>query len=161
MFTELENLSSSRVARAMKPPVVQLSANQTMEEAAAVLQSHGVNFAPVTNEQGRCVGMLTASDFLKHVSPPRRNGADPHCHDLVRESLGALEIVHAGAESVRCFMTAAVQSIGEEASLLDAARQMALGRLHRLPVIGADGRVTGIITAGDILGRMVESADGT
>jgi len=160
----LERLKGLRVGDVMQGEVVRLSAHQTMEEAGATLTKREVSGAPVVDELGHCVGMLTAVDFV------RREGTLGTNADRCRCGMETLELVPgAGDESfhvhqvardrVECHMSTGVQSIRADASLIDAARVMCAGHLHRLPVIDDRGHPVGLIASLDLVAAMVKASD--
>src|SRR5262245_39110788 len=55
----------------MKRPVVTIPQELTLRAAAGLLQRERISGAPVIDHQGRCVGVLSATDFL------RRAGGEP------------------------------------------------------------------------------------
>ena len=59
------SLESVRVGAVMSRDLVEVEFNQSMCCAASALSKHGVSAAPVVDEQGRCVGMLTGADFIQ------------------------------------------------------------------------------------------------
>src|SRR5262245_42031347 len=64
MLATLDRLDSLRVADVMSRDVVVIHYHQTMTEAARVLTDHQISGAPVIDEQGRCIGILSATDFV-------------------------------------------------------------------------------------------------
>jgi CBS domain-containing protein len=60
-------LKSVTVGEVMSEPVEVISQNASLETAASVLRQKGISGAPVVDEQGRCVGFLSAVDFLRPV----------------------------------------------------------------------------------------------
>ncbi len=64
-------LSTLTVQQAMEPLVVQLNATQTLLEAKAILVEHELRGAPVLDEQGMLLGVLTQTD-IEHVPEMKR-----------------------------------------------------------------------------------------
>jgi CBS domain-containing protein len=166
MNSALERLVTLRVADAMSRRPTCLWTNQTMSEAAAVLQEHEVSGAPVVDDTGRFVGILSASDFVRYHSSECAAGtglageAGGNEHRLVRGGPSAVcHIEHASGSFVRDYMTSAVQTIPDDAPLLEAARMMTAQHVHRLPVVDRQNRVAGIITSLDLVAAMVKMVD--
>ena len=156
MWTAIDRLYSLKVSDVMTRSIVELSASQGMYEAAAVFATHGVSSAPVVDEQGRCVGILSAADFL------RRNcggdSQDIESHVLTQKnSESPLQLVSTG-DFVGAYMTDAVQSVEPGQPLLNAARIMCVGHLHHLPVIEVH-RLVGLISTMDVIAAMMNSFD--
>ena len=60
----IEKLLKLRVTDVMVSDVVTVTANSTMSEAADVLSERQVTGAPVVDQQGRCIGVLSGSDYV-------------------------------------------------------------------------------------------------
>ncbi len=161
MFAAIDRLRTLKVSDVMAKNVVEVSKNQTMEEVAKQFTSNDISSAPVINEQGRCVVMLSAADYLKRDPPRHEHGETPVAmqgHSLVRdESRDSLGIV-AARDTVDCYMASAVQSIAADASLLEAGRVMCAAHVHRIPVLDGE-RVVGIVSTMDIVAAMLNAVD--
>ena len=64
MNSAIERLLSLRVCDVMSSTVVEVSVNASLAEAAALLVDNNVSGAPVVDESGRCVGVLSSTDFV-------------------------------------------------------------------------------------------------
>jgi len=162
MVATLDRLRSLRVADVMSRGVVPIQSHQTMAEAARVLIEHQISGAPVVNEQGRCVGILSATDFVSQArSADGLRSTVAACEKvLVRDTLdGPWVISDAFDDRVAAQMTAAVQTVAAHASILEASRIMTAQHVHRLPVIDDDGHLAGMITSSDIVAAFVQAMD--
>jgi len=171
----LDRLQSLRVADVMNRRVVPVSAHQTMSEAAAIFLEHGISGAPVVDEEGRCVGILSAADFVRReiasqgADPSKPKGgpaataasrvAKPDSESVLRQSPGGWEISDVRPEEVAAHMTPAVQSVTPEMPLVDAARMMCTQHIHRLPVLDAEAHPQGMVTALDIVAAVVQAVE--
>lgn len=159
MMKAIDRLKSLSVHDIMAREVVSVSANQTVAEAAAVLHQHDVAWAPVVDEHGKCVGVLSASDLIKKegvCTEPLamsehtlQTGDDTHPHS----------IASACNEFVTTLMTSGVQSVRPEVSLLTTARMMCAEHLHRLPVLDHDDRLVGVVSTMDIVSALVNAVE--
>src|SRR5262249_11760543 len=91
----LDRLQSLRVSDVMNRDVVSVSAAQTMGAAAAAFAAHGISGARGVDEQGRCVGVISAADFVRcdganDKSPAARAACGPTV--ARREPNGSWEI---------------------------------------------------------------------
>lgn len=164
MSRTLERLKSLHVADAMTRQVVTVGANETMTSAAKTLADRQVSGAVVVDEADRCVGLLSAHDFVRMERA--RAEADPRlpasatAHKLVQDRReGPYRVEEVGGDRVRTYMSPAVQTIDSSALLLDAARRMCALHVHRLPVLDASGRAAGIVTSLDLVAAMVHAVD--
>ncbi len=163
MSEPITRLMSLKVSDVMAKSVVEISANQTMGEAAEKLAEHGVSAAPVTDEQGRCVGILSATDFLKRAGDQfqeNEHSFTGESHQLTGGSGNEpLCLASVSENMVSCHMSGAVQSIAPDVSLLKAAQTMNAEHVHRLPVLDSDARVIGLISTMDVLAALLNSID--
>lgn len=163
MSEAITRLESLQVQDVMSKDVVQVSANQTMSEAATVFADHGVSAAPVMDEQGHCDGILSATDFLCRECREAESGE----HSLTSDSHrlvspagdGPMYIGSLSENLVSSHMTRAVQSVAPDVSLLKAATIMNAEHVHRLPVIDNHGRAMGLISTMDIVSSLLNAID--
>jgi CBS domain-containing protein len=59
----------------------------------------------------------------------------------------------------RSMMTAPVLSVGPDASLAEITRCLASARIGAVPVVGADGRVEGIVSESDLMDAILADRD--
>jgi CBS domain-containing protein len=157
MRAAIDRLTALRVRDLMQRVVVTVSANHSMAEAARVLLDHEVSGAPVVDETGRCVGMLSAHDFVRREWVQGRDeaGSSQTPHAVEQERPGEPLWILAASDQVRAHMTPVVQEIAPHASLVAAGRVMCSMHIHRLPVLGAGGAPVGIVTSLDIVAALV------
>jgi len=162
MATALDRLRSLRVADVMNRQVVPVQAQQTMSEAAELFVSRRISGAPVVDEMGRCVGILSAADFVCRESAAA-HGSTFHaaCEKaVVRQSPnGPWVIQDVLSDRVSAHMTPAVQTVDSNSPLVEAGRIMCTQHIHRLPVLDAAGHPLGMLTSLDIVAAFVTAVD--
>lgn len=150
-------LWAERAADLMMPNPMSISADATVREAIAALTDHGYSAAPVIDDAGRPLGVLSRADVLVH---DREKGAKSGAAYYERadlmigegERLGAGFHVEAVDQTlVRDIMTPAVFSVGPDTAALKVVEQMLGLKVHRLFVVEEDGTLVGVITALDVL----------
>jgi len=150
MNSAIERLFGLRVMDVMTNEVVSVSANSTMPEAADVLSESRVSGAPVVNEQGRCIGVLSGTDFV-HSRAEELDSSET-VHELtVHDSTGRYQVEEIFHDLVRRHMSPAVQTIDINCSLLDAARYMCNEHVHRLIVLDHNSVPVGILSSLDLV----------
>jgi len=158
----LQRLLSLKVRDAMSTHVVHVSANETMEAAAAAMVKHSITGAPVIDEQGACIGVLSAFDFVKREARYKASTGDLDfaTHNVARESPDSpRELTEVNDALVSSNMSKGIQAISADASLLEAAREMCAEHIHRLPVLNKAGHPTGLISSLDIVAAMLGAVD--
>ena len=150
------------VSDVMQSQVVGIPIHATMAEAASLLCKNDVSGAPVVDEFGRCVGVLSASDFTRrdqddHASDmlPHRDSEFVMCQDQFR---GPMQIHYVPEDSVERYMTTSTQTIDAQETLLEAARYMTEGHVSRLIVLDADAKPVGIVSSLDLLASWVSES---
>jgi CBS-domain-containing membrane protein len=156
-------LTALRTSDVMNRDVVMVDSSLAMEEAARLMSNRGVTSAPVVDEKGHCVGMLSAADFLlREVSPEQASAGrarDETDYVVMQRRGEPLHIERMEGRNVRGHMSAGVQSIRAETPLLEAARIMCASHLHRLPVLDDDGRPIGVVSSLDLVSAMMNAVD--
>ena len=163
MVAAVERLLSIRVVDAMSRNVVSISANAKMSEAAQVFLKHRISGAPVVDEFGHCVGILSATDLMKaeyaHAGKPTQLPAGDEFQLVGDAAGGSLQIEHVGEDCVVDHMSCAPQTIEFEQSLIEAARYMQGGHVHRLVVLDERAQPLGVISSLDIVSALVKTVD--
>jgi len=123
-------LQSIRVADYMAVKLVTLSPATSIDEAIRLFLEHGISGAPVLLD-GKLVGVFSESDCLK-------------------------DVLHAGYHNMSSglvgdFMSAEIESISPEESIITAAELFLNRKRRRLPVVDAAGLLVGQISRRDVL----------
>lgn len=148
----------------MNREVLGVRADMTSREAAAFLIANHIGGAPVLDEEGRLVGVLSLTDVAESGSDrpdPAAEGArsgqnvrgwkDRPADELERPRLEPEDVL------VRDIMTPTVYTVPEGTAVPAIARAMIAGRIHRLFVTRAR-RVVGIVTPLDLLRLLADEA---
>ena len=105
-----------------------IAADATLQEAAGSMAAHGVGFLPVV--QGDLpVGVITDRDIVVRALA---RGDDPRQTPVERA------------------MTPEVETMKEDASVIEAAQQMREKQIRRLLVEDFNGRLVGVVALGDL-----------
>ena len=143
----------------MIPLQESLTPEMTLKEAACILRTAkrgeetiGVKGLPVLDPAGMMVGFLSIGDILKAVFPPYMNLSsigdfswDGMVEEMARKVCG---------RRVDAIMTTAIISVQENAPLMVCIDHMVRKGVKRLPVVAADGRVTGILYERDVFAEI-------
>ncbi len=140
-----ERLRNLLVGDVMAKNVVTVREDQLLAEVAESLCKKGIPGAPVVDANGICVGMITSVDFMRRQGS---DSADAPWSPPVNEAVGHL-------------MTRGARTVAPGTSLLDAARMMCDGHIHRLPVTDPTGQLVGILTSLDVVAALVNAEDET
>ena len=147
----------------MTRSVITLGDDDTLTDAVEKLKSHHITGAPVIDGAGKLVGILSISDLYDRavsedaLAVPLSHERDTTSWDLF-DRAAPLSDEH-GVQTVGSRMSRNVTSVMTDALLVDVARAMCDGHWHRVPVIDAKGKLTGIISTMDVLAALVNIAD--
>jgi CBS domain-containing protein len=149
-------------ADVMTHEVVTLSPEMTVEAAAERFVQRGISGAPVVDDRGRLIGVLSESDILRRLKEIAEEALGKRYLTSRVHSLELLAFLgerqHEAVEAiyrqlrgskVGDVMTKRVQSVRPTDSLENVAAAMIEYDVNRLPVVDA-GRVVGIITRADL-----------
>jgi CBS domain-containing protein len=150
-------LRAANAAELMTADPVSVRDDATVGEAIAFLTDKGIGGAPVIDEAGRPVGVLTQSDILvhdrqksDHMVPEEADSGDPVPHSW----WDRFQLERVDQTLVRDLMTPAVFAVSPETPAASVVEQMRGLNVHRLFVVDADGVLVGVITALDVLRRL-------
>jgi CBS domain-containing protein len=143
----------------MTAPAVAFDEDMTLREATVIMARRKVSGAPVMDDDGKLIGVLSESDILEEAT--RRVGPEMGCPSLSFLSLPYERIVRnedvcrrfneVGDVKVGDVMNDEVIAINGDDSAEEALETMIRFDVNRLPVIDEDGRLIGIIARQDIM----------
>ncbi|MCG8585360.1 MAG: CBS domain-containing protein [Pirellulales bacterium] len=147
--------ATARVSDVMTRQVVEVPDDESMAGAADILRSCDVSGAPVVDRNGRCVGVISGTDFAEQESLTRISAAAAAAglnYQLAHsDAQGLFYIEEVSAENVDNHMSMPVQTISCDADLIEAARIMHHEHIHRLIVLDGQGRPVGVISSLDLI----------
>jgi CBS-domain-containing membrane protein len=151
MTTTTKPFAELTAADVMSREVIAVPKHLSLRAAARLLAGSHISGAPVVDHNGRCVGVLSTTDFVEWAGT---EGTTPSEHNNKSACVCEWEIVTANAppdEQVRDWMTSDLVMALPTASISELARSMIDAHVHRIIVAGADERPIGIVSSTDIL----------
>lgn len=144
--------SEKTAANIMTQQVLTIPADATLQEVATLLTTHNISGAPVVDDSGRIIGIISESDL---ISEAKKRSALPHVAAfgvfMVPEDALA-RIYHGGATLLaEEVMSKRVLSVTPETPIHNVAILLMEEKVNRVPVIDQDGDLVGIITRHDLL----------
>jgi CBS domain-containing protein len=138
-------MGQQTVREAMTHEVVTVHPDTPFKAVVQVLAEHGVDAAPVVDETGALLGMVSGADLTCHEEEP-----PSLAHLLVGGRSARDHVRKARARTARELMSTPVRTTAPGAEVCEALREMDRGKVGRLPVVD-DGRLVGILTRSDLL----------
>jgi CBS domain-containing protein len=100
-----------------------------LREVARLMIENDCGEIPVVDAAGKPVGVVTDRDITVRIVAEGRDTMNATAQDA---------------------MSTPVKTVKEDSSLKDATALMEASRIRRVPVVGADGKLTGILSLADI-----------
>jgi CBS domain-containing protein len=147
----------------MVSDVTTFTTDQNVQDAMRILVTEDVDAGPVVDENGHVLGLFSTGDVIVEearlhlptiVNFLGVNVALPWHDKELDES-----VAKALGEFVGDVMTAPAITIGNDATIEDAATLMHDEKVSRLPVVNSVGRLVGLIARGDIVRAIVLGLD--
>ncbi len=130
-----------RVRHVMTANVITVSPESSCKHTARLLHDHHISAVPVLAPDGRVTGLVSEADLL-----PKHDRHPGHLAGILPGRAAKADARTAGE-----IMTAPAITIGPDAPIGAAARLMHRQHLKCLPVVDADGNLTGVVSRHDLL----------
>ena len=139
-----------RAHQIMTRPVITVSPETTIVEAADIMLRRHISGLPVVDAAGKLVGIVSEGDFIRRseIGTQRKRGR--FLKFILGPGQAAADFVHEHGCKIAEIMTAEPVTITEDTPLQDIVALMEKNRLKRLPVI-RDDRVVGIVSRANLL----------
>lgn len=116
------------VSEIMSRGVVQVKPDLGLDALEELMLSHSISGAPVVDDHGRPIGIVSKTDLL------RRSGGPQGPRGTVRD-----------------VMMRTAYCLAENEPIARAAGLMAFEGVHRVPIVGHDGAVVGVVSPLDVM----------
>jgi len=122
----------------------------TIEDLCETLRRENINGAPVVDEAGRLVGIVSQDDVIFRRGRPNEDIQPPRdIKDLFQRGFASIADSDAGPRRVEDIMTREVISADEETPVEQLCRTMWERRIHRIPITRG-GKLSGIVSSLDL-----------
>jgi CBS domain-containing protein len=133
---------------------ISINEHAKLRDAASLLTERGISAAPVINDAGRPVGVLSRTDIIRFASgvsdTPMMLG------DFIDEAKRLCDPKYQNSVVVRQVMTPKVLSVELDTSLADVAERMLESNVNRLFVIDQQETLVGVISALDVVRALTQ-----
>jgi CBS domain-containing protein len=152
-------LGDGTAADLMTPNPISIGVDASIREAIQLLIDRGITAAPVIDEAGLPVGVLSRSDILVHdrehidyLTPADAFFAPANLAASSGEILPrGFQVERVDRTPVRDLMTPVVLSVPLDATVAKVVEELIALKVHRLFVVDAQGVLVGVISALDVL----------
>jgi len=152
-------LCASTAEDLMVPNPISIRAEAGVTEAMRLFTEKGITAAPVIDEAGHPIGVISRSDLLIHQCEHEKHLRGGHPEYFFAPTFGSRE--HAAGEGVTTsatmvaeLMTPAVFAVSPDTTVSRVVSDMIGLHVHRLFVVDEDGILVGVISTMDVLKRL-------
>ncbi|HEY9648652.1 MAG TPA: CBS domain-containing protein [Chroococcidiopsis sp.] len=152
---------TTTVADVMSRDPIVVNPDTPLKEAIKILAEKRISGLPVVDHHKKLVGVISETDLMW-----QETGVTPPAYIMLLDSVIYLEnpghyerdLHKALGQTVGDVMSSDPVVVKPERPLREAAQLMHERKIHRLPVLDAQGQVIGIVTRGDVIRFMASQA---
>jgi CBS-domain-containing membrane protein len=158
MQTYLKPLTSLTAEDVMSRNVLAIPCRMSLRAAACMLSKADITGAPVVDETGKCIGVLSAVDFL-HAAQTERRFRTPLSDSCVCTAWQMVEMEQVPTEEVSTFMSKDPVTVSPSATIVELAKMMRDAHIHRIIVVDGKKRPIGIVSSTDIVAAVASNEE--
>jgi CBS domain-containing protein len=149
-----------RAQDVMVPEPVCVEPSTTIRQLARVFEENEISGAPVVDQEGRVIGVVSKTDLIRRCSEGTADIPPAYLFEVVCEQDGDDDgdVIPEPLVCVDDFMTPDPVTVTPGAPLRRIARLMFEGRIHRVVVVDEEKFPVGIITSLDMLGAFLRES---
>lgn len=147
-------MKATRVDTLMVRDVVTAERDTPFKEVVRRLDRHRISGLPVTDPEGKVVGVISETDLLlRQAAAPAPGGGRGSWAERLRGLSRRVrrDAARARAGTAGGVMSAPAVTVRADATVREAARLMAEHGIERLPVVDEEDRLVGIVTRRELL----------
>ncbi len=144
-----------KVKEIMTTDVITIPYSATLLKAAKILSRNNISGAPVIDQEGQMIGVISEKDLFKALYPAHSEFYDS---PGVWIDLDKLEekTVESVDKPIVDIMSREVVTVNPDASLMQVGSMMLVRGIHRVVVIGQEEQIMGIVTRRDIYKKILK-----
>ncbi len=159
MITATKPLLELTARDLMTSPVTTIPQEMPLRDAARLFCSAHISGAPVVDAEGRCVGVLSSSDFVSWAAEGKNEiGGGEQVTCFLAPWGEVVDIEEKPDMEISHYMTVRPITANPRTSLGEMAQQMVDAHIHRILVVVEDEQPLGIVTTTDILAAISQAA---
>ena len=145
--------AGTRAQDIMTPDPVCVGPATTIRELARVFEEHEISGVPVTDQEGRLVGIVSKTDLIRRCSEGTADLPPAYLFEVLADQGDGedTEVIPEPLVCVEDFMTEDPVTVPRDEPVRAMARLMSERRIHRVIVVDEDKFPVGIVTSLDLL----------
>ncbi|HKX40453.1 MAG TPA: HPP family protein [Burkholderiaceae bacterium] len=144
----------TRCADIMSRDVVSVEFATELAEAWRLMLERRLQALPVVSRQRHVLGIVTRSDFLRHVELPEFEHFGARLRAFLRRTPGMHSDKH---EVVGQIMTGRARTATDDTPITTLVRLMSDEGLHHVPIVDAHRQLVGMVTQTDLIAALYET----
>lgn len=156
MVTSVKSLLDLTATELMSRDIIMIPREMSLRAAARMLTRHHVSGAPVVDDLGRCVGVISATDFIHWAEKADQVQEQPTNSGFC----SSWQIVPEGKlpeDAVGNHMTCQLVTVDPTKLIGEIARMMLDAHIHRVIVVDEYDRPIGIVSSTDVLAAVAQA----
>lgn len=145
-----------KVSDIMTHPVITVTPETTVGEAAELMLGQHVSGLPVVDAAGTVVGIVTEGDLLRRAETGTERRRARWLEFLIAPGRLASEYAHANGRRVGEVMTDTVVTVGPDDAVADLTELLERRRIKRVPVVDRE-KLVGIVSRANLLRALVRN----
>ncbi|MEY4731330.1 MAG: hypothetical protein RL681_276 [Candidatus Parcubacteria bacterium] len=150
-----ESETPMKIRDVMESKVIAVRPDTTYEEAGRLMIEHDVSGLPVTDAEGRLVGLISEKDLFKALYPGEAEFAVALDESYQDQEMQEANVNDMRKHLVSRYMTKRVLTLAPDTPVLKAGGIMLAHHVHRIPVVD-NGKLVGIVSREDIYGAILK-----
>jgi CBS domain-containing protein len=152
MLTLTKPFLALTAADLMTTDLVVIPRAMSLQGAAHLLLQSKITGAPVVDAEGRCIGVLSATDFLAWTDKGEHAAkrSPPSCA-TAHSAWQLMDVERLPASEVSRYMTADPVTVTPATPIGELAQKMLDGHIHRVIVVNELEHPVGIVSSTDVL----------
>ena len=139
-----------RAHQIMTRPVITVTPETTVVEAANTMLQRHVSGLPVVDAAGKLVGIISEGDFIRRSEIGTQRQRGRFLKFILGPGKAATDFVHEHGRTVAEIMTRETLTITEDTTLEEIVQLMEKNHIKRLPVTRGD-KIVGIVSRANLL----------
>jgi len=140
--------------------VITVRADTSIEQIAETLLVNRISAVPVIDEAGVPVGIVSEGDLIHRVEAGTEVRRSRWLEILIGKEILAREFVKSHARTAADVMTRPVITVKPDTALGDIASLLEKHQIKRVPVVGSDGKIVGIVSRANLVQALIKMGGG-
>ncbi|WP_321422114.1 MFS transporter [uncultured Methanobacterium sp.] len=138
--------------------VISIKPNVTVRELLKLLTKHHIGGVPVVNNQNKLIGMISDGDIMRYLAPKEGSVHDFIYGVLMEEGETEQEVLKEKINTTvdKLMHKKRIYTLKKEDTLEKTIQILSQHHFKKLPVLDLEGKVTGIISRGDVNNNLMK-----